>query len=168
MASKLDQSLDAIIGDRPTARRGRGGRRPRTRAAPVGGVKKAVATAKGAAAKAAAKVTGRNTKADTAAPAGGATKIIVSNLVSQVRSGKMHLTYSSPPMSLSPRSRYVSYRLARHRFLRLNFLASIMHSRMAPEEQSGTDPSHTVNSGCADPSSFADSSSLVTKRDAGE
>jgi hypothetical protein len=85
MASKLDQSLDAIISDRPTARRGRGGRRPRTRAAPVGGVKKAVATARSAATKAAAKLTGKNTKAEPAAPAGGATKIIVSNLVSQVR-----------------------------------------------------------------------------------
>lgn len=81
MGSKLDQSLDAIIGDRPTNRRGRAGRRTRARAAPVGGVKKAVTTAKGAVAKAATKVTGKNTAKTEPTAAPGSTKVLVSNLV---------------------------------------------------------------------------------------
>lgn len=81
MASKLDRSLDAIIGDRP-ARRGRGGRARPARSAPVGGVRKAVAAAKGAAAKVATKVANKATgKSDTSEAAGTATKVIVSNLV---------------------------------------------------------------------------------------
>lgn len=79
MSSKLDQSLDEILAERP--RGGAAGRRGRSNA-PVGGIRKRPQRA--AAQKASASITQNATKTVPTGPSGKAagSKIIVSNLVS--------------------------------------------------------------------------------------
>lgn len=84
MSSKLDQSLDEILAERPRGGR-RGGKGGATNTSPAGGIRKR--SQRAAAHKATAAVTQNSSKAVLSAPTGPsgkvtATKIIVSNLVS--------------------------------------------------------------------------------------
>ena len=105
MAGKLDQSLDEILSTRRTAGRGRGRAGRRTvngRTAPAGGIQKNTA-------KTATKVAGKSTGT---VPAGGDSKIIVSNLVRPPHRSFIYPRTNaySLPMSPKARSRYVEQR----------------------------------------------------------
>ncbi|KAG8527763.1 uncharacterized protein KY384_007917 [Bacidia gigantensis] len=98
MSGKLDQSLDQILSDRKTTNRGRGrGRRVGNRAAkvtsaaPAGGIQKKTRAGRPAAA---------TTITNGKAPAAGDTKIIVSNLPSDVSEAqiKEYFTKSVAPV----------------------------------------------------------------------